>query len=142
MRWSKHRNVIDHTPPVSRPRSTSAGARADEKAKLGTKACLTSPPFFRFSAEQLPAHGAPAVGSLTRQPVGRQDRRGTRAEAARAGDSDTWCAAAGQRPTRAARASKSDDSAAPTGPGPDRTRISLVSPHSLPLSPAPLPPRL
>jgi hypothetical protein len=87
-----------------------------------------------------------AVGSHTRQPAARQDPEGNRAEAARAGDSDTWGAAAdSDRPLLLARPNRTT---AP-GPGtpiekpPDRTRISLV-PSSIghrSLSLPPSPPR-
>ncbi|KAF8709865.1 hypothetical protein HU200_029578 [Digitaria exilis] len=115
------------TPPPPPP-----AAGRDEKAKLGTK---KSPDdlFFRFSAEQLPAHvalGRRIPHAARRQvpgsqgnPPGSRPRRGLR----------HLVRGRGQRPTRAARASKSDDSAGPRK-APDRTRISLV-PHFIPSPP-------
>ena len=89
MRWSKHQNVIDHTPPVSRPRSTSAGARRGGRMKRQN--WEQSLPVFRrpVTSSRRPgrriAHAAARIaGEPARKPRG----PGTATPGARPRDSD------------------------------------------------------
>lgn len=120
------------------------GRRADErKAKLGTKT-KASALIFRFSAEQTGTSSrAPRPwdrsrgDAAARYSLGARIPREPARKPARAGDSDTWGAAAADsdQPVLLARPNRTTaPCAAPTPPdrkAPDRTRISLV-PHSPP----------
>jgi len=143
MRWSKHQNVIDHTPPVSRPRSTSAGARRGGRMKRQN--WEQSPPVFRrpVTSSRRPgrriAHAAArrAPGSQG-EPARKPREPGTATPGARPRDSDQPVPLARPNrttaPRRRARARIARASLSPplSPPPPRRYRLGYIRPRPRP----------